>query len=45
MLISLACLEKWQLVFYQFCVFQLVSAENNRYSLDHISSLFTSQVG
>ncbi|KAF4009453.1 hypothetical protein G4228_000119 [Cervus hanglu yarkandensis] len=27
----------------QFCVFQLVSAENNRYSLDHISSLFTSQ--
>ncbi|EGW03960.1 Nuclear pore complex protein Nup160 [Cricetulus griseus] len=27
----------------QFCVFQLVSTENNRYSLDHISSLFTSQ--
>ncbi|XP_037694406.1 nuclear pore complex protein Nup160 [Choloepus didactylus] len=27
----------------QFCVFQLVSNENNRYSLDHISSLFTSQ--
>ncbi|XP_023597607.1 nuclear pore complex protein Nup160-like isoform X2 [Trichechus manatus latirostris] len=29
----------------QFCIFQLVSTENNRYSLDHISSLFTSQVG
>uniref|UniRef100_A0A452I224 Uncharacterized protein n=1 Tax=Gopherus agassizii TaxID=38772 RepID=A0A452I224_9SAUR len=28
----------------QFCVFQLVSTESNRYSLDHISSLFTSQV-
>ncbi|KAM6159346.1 nuclear pore complex protein Nup160 isoform 1-T1 [Rhynchocyon petersi] len=27
----------------QFCVFQLVTTENNRYSLDHISSLFTSQ--
>nr|XP_048284257.1 nuclear pore complex protein Nup160 [Myodes glareolus] len=27
----------------QFCIFQLVSTENNRYSLDHISSLFTSQ--
>ncbi|XP_019512035.1 PREDICTED: nuclear pore complex protein Nup160 [Hipposideros armiger] len=27
----------------QFCVFQMVSTENNRYSLDHISSLFTSQ--
>ncbi|XP_029438431.1 nuclear pore complex protein Nup160 [Rhinatrema bivittatum] len=27
----------------QFCVFQLVSTENNRYSLDHISSLFTNQ--
>ncbi|EPY76997.1 nuclear pore complex protein Nup160 [Camelus ferus] len=27
----------------QFCVFQLVSTENNRYSLDHISSLFISQ--
>ncbi|XP_053141230.1 nuclear pore complex protein Nup160 [Hemicordylus capensis] len=27
----------------QFCVFQLVSAESHRYSLDHISSLFTSQ--
>ncbi|EPQ10536.1 Nuclear pore complex protein Nup160 [Myotis brandtii] len=27
----------------QFCIFQLVSAENNHYSLDHISSLFTSQ--
>ncbi|XP_038262757.1 nuclear pore complex protein Nup160 isoform X2 [Dermochelys coriacea] len=27
----------------QFCVFQLVSTESNRYSLDHISSLFTSQ--
>ncbi|XP_054999227.1 nuclear pore complex protein Nup160 [Sorex araneus] len=27
----------------QFCVFQLAGAENNRYSLDHISSLFTSQ--
>ncbi|KAM5246977.1 nuclear pore complex protein Nup160 isoform 1-T1 [Ctenodactylus gundi] len=27
----------------QFCVFQLVSTENSRYSLDHISSLFTSQ--
>ncbi|KAG8519590.1 LOW QUALITY PROTEIN: Nuclear pore complex protein Nup160, partial [Galemys pyrenaicus] len=26
-----------------FCVFQLVSTESNRYSLDHISSLFTSQ--
>ncbi|KAL7991905.1 hypothetical protein Chor_016161 [Crotalus horridus] len=29
----------------QFCVFQLVSTESHRYSLDHISSLFTSQVG
>ncbi|EHB11142.1 Nuclear pore complex protein Nup160 [Heterocephalus glaber] len=27
----------------QFCIFQLVSTESNRYSLDHISSLFTSQ--
>lgn len=27
----------------QFCVFQMVSTENNRCSLDHISSLFTSQ--
>uniref|UniRef100_A0ABI7Y0J2 Nucleoporin 160 n=1 Tax=Felis catus TaxID=9685 RepID=A0ABI7Y0J2_FELCA len=27
----------------QFCIFQLVSTENNRYSLDHISSVFTSQ--
>uniref|UniRef100_G1KIX0 Nucleoporin 160 n=1 Tax=Anolis carolinensis TaxID=28377 RepID=G1KIX0_ANOCA len=27
----------------QFCVFQLVSTESHRYSLDHISSLFTSQ--
>ncbi|XP_066217650.1 nuclear pore complex protein Nup160 [Saccopteryx leptura] len=27
----------------QFCIFQLVSTENNHYSLDHISSLFTSQ--
>ncbi|XP_069479189.1 nuclear pore complex protein Nup160 [Ambystoma mexicanum] len=27
----------------QFCIFQLVSAENNRYSLDHISTLFTNQ--
>ncbi|XP_065611600.1 nuclear pore complex protein Nup160 [Cyrtonyx montezumae] len=27
----------------QFCVFQLVSTESNRYSLDHISSLFSSQ--
>ncbi|PNJ68214.1 NUP160 isoform 1, partial [Pongo abelii] len=27
----------------QFCIFQLVSTEGNRYSLDHISSLFTSQ--
>ncbi|TKC46099.1 hypothetical protein EI555_005422, partial [Monodon monoceros] len=27
----------------QFCIFQLVSVENNRYSIDHISSLFTSQ--
>ncbi|XP_053256350.1 nuclear pore complex protein Nup160 isoform X1 [Podarcis raffonei] len=27
----------------QFCVFQLVSTESQRYSLDHISSLFTSQ--
>ncbi|XP_008169917.2 nuclear pore complex protein Nup160 isoform X1 [Chrysemys picta bellii] len=27
----------------QFCVFQLVSTESNHYSLDHISSLFTSQ--
>ncbi|KFO19850.1 Nuclear pore complex protein Nup160 [Fukomys damarensis] len=27
----------------QFCIFQLVSTENSRYSLDHISSLFTSQ--
>ncbi|NXF41186.1 NU160 protein, partial [Nyctibius bracteatus] len=26
-----------------FCVFQLVSTESNRYSLDHISSLFSSQ--
>ncbi|XP_009996786.1 PREDICTED: LOW QUALITY PROTEIN: nuclear pore complex protein Nup160, partial [Chaetura pelagica] len=28
---------------YKFCVFQLVSTESNRYSLDHISSLFSSQ--
>ncbi|XP_036283000.1 nuclear pore complex protein Nup160 isoform X1 [Pipistrellus kuhlii] len=27
----------------QFCIFQLTSAENNHYNLDHISSLFTSQ--
>ncbi|KAG8431550.1 hypothetical protein GDO86_018318 [Hymenochirus boettgeri] len=27
----------------QFCMFQLVCAESNRYSLDHISSLFTNQ--
>ncbi|RXM33300.1 Nuclear pore complex protein Nup160 [Acipenser ruthenus] len=27
----------------QFCVFQLVSTESNRYSLDHISSLFATQ--
>ncbi|NWY07888.1 NU160 protein, partial [Nothoprocta ornata] len=27
----------------QFCVFQLVSTESNRYSLDHVSSLFCSQ--
>uniref|UniRef100_A0A8D0BX25 Nucleoporin 160 n=1 Tax=Salvator merianae TaxID=96440 RepID=A0A8D0BX25_SALMN len=27
----------------QFCVFQLVSTDSHRYSLDHISSLFTSQ--
>uniref|UniRef100_A0ACB8G2G4 Uncharacterized protein n=1 Tax=Sphaerodactylus townsendi TaxID=933632 RepID=A0ACB8G2G4_9SAUR len=27
----------------QFCVFQLVSTESHHYSLDHISSLFTSQ--
>ncbi|KAL0628387.1 Nuclear pore complex protein Nup160 [Plecturocebus cupreus] len=27
----------------QFCIFQLVSTASNRYSLDHISSLFTSQ--
>ncbi|XP_052552283.1 nuclear pore complex protein Nup160 [Tympanuchus pallidicinctus] len=27
----------------QFCVFQLVSTESSRYSLDHISSLFSSQ--
>ncbi|KAG9333464.1 hypothetical protein JZ751_011533 [Albula glossodonta] len=27
----------------QFCVLQLVSTESNRYSLDHISSLFTTQ--
>nr|XP_023673218.1 nuclear pore complex protein Nup160 [Paramormyrops kingsleyae] len=27
----------------QFCVLQLVATEGNRYSLDHISSLFTSQ--
>ncbi|KAF6333768.1 nucleoporin 160 [Rhinolophus ferrumequinum] len=27
----------------QFCIFQMVSTENNRCSLDHISSLFTSQ--
>ncbi|KAM8818629.1 nuclear pore complex protein Nup160 isoform 3-T3 [Rhynchonycteris naso] len=27
----------------QFCIFQLVSTENSHYSLDHISSLFTSQ--
>ncbi|KAM4617495.1 nuclear pore complex protein Nup160 [Discoglossus pictus] len=27
----------------QFCVFQLVSAESNRYSLDHVSSLFSNQ--
>ncbi|XP_053545274.1 nuclear pore complex protein Nup160 [Bombina bombina] len=27
----------------QFCVFQLVCAESNRYSLDHVSSLFTNQ--
>lgn len=34
----------YQFMFQQFCIFQLVSAENNHYSLDHISSLFTSQV-
>ncbi|CAM4735240.1 unnamed protein product [Leuciscus chuanchicus] len=27
----------------QFCVLQLVANENNRYSLDHISTLFSSQ--
>ncbi|XP_040265174.1 nuclear pore complex protein Nup160 [Bufo bufo] len=27
----------------QFCVFQLVTADSNRYSLDHISSLFSNQ--
>ncbi|KAG9475798.1 hypothetical protein GDO78_003943 [Eleutherodactylus coqui] len=27
----------------QFCVFQLVSADNNRYSLDHVSSIFSNQ--
>ncbi|MEE6499176.1 hypothetical protein FKM82_003349 [Ascaphus truei] len=27
----------------QFCVFQLVCAESNRYSLDHVSSLFSNQ--
>ncbi|XP_063800728.1 nuclear pore complex protein Nup160 isoform X2 [Pseudophryne corroboree] len=27
----------------QFCVCQLVTAERNRYSLDHISSIFTNQ--
>ncbi|XP_075044180.1 nuclear pore complex protein Nup160 [Mixophyes fleayi] len=27
----------------QFCLFQLVTAERNRYSLDHISSIFTNQ--
>ncbi|XP_036390935.1 nuclear pore complex protein Nup160 [Megalops cyprinoides] len=27
----------------QFCVFQLVATESNRYSLDHISSLYTTQ--
>ncbi|MBN3303741.1 NU160 protein, partial [Amia calva] len=27
----------------QFCVFQLVSTESNRFSLDHISSLFATQ--
>ncbi|XP_016394059.1 nuclear pore complex protein Nup160 [Sinocyclocheilus rhinocerous] len=27
----------------QFCVLQLVASENNRYSLDHISTLFTTQ--
>lgn len=29
----------------QFCVLQLVANENNRYSLDHISTLFSTQVG
>lgn len=28
----------------QFAVLQLVATDNNRYSLDHISSLFTTQV-
>lgn len=28
----------------QFTVLQLVATDNNRYSLDHISSLFTTQV-
>lgn len=28
----------------QFCVLQLVANENNRYSLDHISTLFSTQV-
>uniref|UniRef100_A0A8C1TC12 Nucleoporin 160 n=1 Tax=Cyprinus carpio TaxID=7962 RepID=A0A8C1TC12_CYPCA len=27
----------------QFCVLQLVASENNRYSLDHISTLFSTQ--
>ncbi|KAM4017014.1 nuclear pore complex protein Nup160 [Anomaloglossus baeobatrachus] len=27
----------------QFCVFQLVTADNNRYCLDHVSSLFSNQ--
>ncbi|XP_053305363.1 nuclear pore complex protein Nup160 [Spea bombifrons] len=27
----------------QFCIFQLVSAESNRYSLDHVSSIFANK--
>ncbi|XP_072278003.1 nuclear pore complex protein Nup160 [Pyxicephalus adspersus] len=27
----------------QFCVFQLITAESNRYSLDHISTIFSNQ--
>uniref|UniRef100_A0A8C8SMP3 Nucleoporin 160 n=1 Tax=Pelusios castaneus TaxID=367368 RepID=A0A8C8SMP3_9SAUR len=38
------CLDhKLRMWSYKFCVFQLVSTESNRYSIDHISSLFTSQ--